>query len=393
MKILMLGSGTIHSSLSHRLLSLGTQLSIKGHEVTIVVPKRDKYSNYELDNPTTINGIKMIYPVMLNSRSSIFSMIPYILSSAYRVLITPTDAVYIVKPTPVSITGFVAKLFKRRAVFVDLDDLGSEVMRIEGYSRLMAGIVEACERLATNRATALVVASTLLESIYRNKYPLKPIIRLSNGVHCADFITSNRNGLPHIIFFGALNRERIVDPLLRALPSVIGLAGSRNVKVDIIGDGTAKDALESTVRSLNLTTNVKFHGWMSPGQVKQIARFGDIGICIMPQERTTAACSNQKIFQYQAMGLCVIATRVGDLSIYLKEGSAGVLLSSSEPKEISAAIAQLIIDSSQRLELAKLGQHLARTDFAWETLGSQLNAFVENYSHRVAIKSEMDLKV
>lgn len=393
MRILILSSGSIHATLTHRLLSLSSQLQKNGHQVTILAPKLDKYSGFRKDVPSTINGVNVMYPAMFSTKNAVLNLIPYVITSALRVLFTKTDVIYIFKPTPITLTGLLGKWLKHLPVFTDMDDLGSEVMHIEGHAGLMTRLVEHSERLATAHATGLVVASTLLEQEYHERFPLKPIIRLSNGVLSEEFQVQRRAGTPHIVFFGALNRARILDPFLHALPSAIEHLGSANVIVDIIGDGISKADLEITARRLKLESNVTFHGWQTLGAMKRIVKRGDIGICIMPQERTTAACSNQKVFQYQAMELCIIATRVGDLPLYLRDGEAGFLLETNEPAAITSALIEAIRNPKGRATKARTGGELAKTTYSWETLGNHLSQFIMTHSKQARENTSGSVRV
>jgi glycosyltransferase involved in cell wall biosynthesis len=377
MKILMLSSGTIHSSLSHRLLSLATQLVKHGHTVTIVAPKRDKYSKFELDTPESINGIQMIYPSMLATNSAVLNLVPYLISSVVQVLKSRAQLVYIYKPTPITLAGLAAKIIHHIPLITDMDDLGSEVMAIEGHPAFMTKLVSISERIATKYATGLVVASTLLQGEFTKLYPSKPILLISNGVNAQELTVKTRTGQPHIVFFGAINRERIVGPLIDSLPAVIAKLGAKKVIVDIIGDGSALDDLRRRAKELHLDESVTFHGWKTIEQMTNIARRGDIGVCIMPQERTTAACSNQKVFQYQAMGLSVIATRVGDLPLYLDNGKAGILIDSNDAKAVAAALTLALSDTTLRTKNARSGEELARTTYSWSTLGTQLSSYIK----------------
>jgi hypothetical protein len=48
--------------------------------------------------------------------------------------------VLIYKPTPITVLGLMPKLLAPTSVVVDLDDLGAEVIRDEGRSRLTYGL-------------------------------------------------------------------------------------------------------------------------------------------------------------------------------------------------------------------------------------------------------------
>jgi glycosyltransferase involved in cell wall biosynthesis len=379
MKILMMASGTPHSSLTHRIVALGRELVARGHEVTMIAPSFDKHSHWKLDNPATMDGITMVYPVQFRTRSFLLNLLPYVVSAGLEVLRRRYDVLYLYKPTPITIVGVLARLVKRRPVVLDMDDLGSEVMRIEGQPKLIWRLVELCERLAARQARAIVAASRLLEGEFRARFPRKTVLRLPNGVDPQEFTpaagTSERP--VRIVFFGMLSRTRIVAPLIEALPEVIERVGREAVAVEILGDGPCRGELEALADRLGVSANITFRGWTTFEQLGEYAAEGDIAICVMPDERTTAACSNQKVFQYMALGLSPIVSRVGDLPLYVEDGQAGLVVPASDSAALAEAIVELMGRPEKRQALAKRARHLAETRYAWSILAGQLESLLE----------------
>jgi glycosyltransferase involved in cell wall biosynthesis len=380
MKILMLTSGTPNSRMTHRIVALGRELVRRGHDVSLVAPRLDRHSGWQLDMPETMDGVRMIYPYQFRTKSYLLNLLPYIFSVSFTVLGQKADLIYLYKPTPATIPALLAKWFKRTPIVLDMDDLGSEVMQIEGQPAVMWKLVAVCERIAAQSANAIVAVSRLLMNEYASRYPEKPLLRLPNGVDPAEFIpvTPARKRKPRIIFFGILNRTRIVAPLLAALPEVIASVGSDQVEVEILGDGLQRKELEAISMRLGLTDNVHFRGWTRFEELSDYAASGDIAICVMPDERTTAACSNQKVFQYQALELATIVSRVGDLPLYVEDGKAGVIVAPEDPKELAAAIVALLSDRAKRRSVTTRGRELAVGTYSWSRLAHQLEAFMES---------------
>ncbi|HEY6736197.1 MAG TPA: glycosyltransferase, partial [Candidatus Saccharimonadia bacterium] len=309
---------------------------------------------------------------------------PYIVGLAWHLIWQRYDLVYIYKPTPLTVMGLITKLLRRTTIVADYDDLGSEVMKIEGQPAPIWKLTAWCERVVERHADGVVVASRLLEHETQERYPTKPVIRLSNGVDPERF-TPNQTPprqTPHIIFFGVLNRLSITKPLLQALALVkAALPATTPLMLDIIGDGTVRPQLEQLATELGIKQQVTFWGWSSYDQFRQRVQTNDIAITTMPHDRTTAACSNQKVFQYQAMQLAVIGSRVGDMPDYLQDGQAGLIVPPNNAAELSQAILELMNHSDRRAQLAATGRKLAETTYSWKQLGGQLNQFLEELAH------------
>lgn len=378
MKILMLGSGSIHSTLTHRALSLGRELVRLGHDVTIIVPAADKYNNFQAQKPAMVGGVKVLYPFQLPLKQPLINLIPYIFSAVWTVLRQSADVIYIYKPTPISVPGLAARWLKRKPVVLDLDDLGSEVMAAEGQPAPVWRLVAWCERLTANQSRAIVVASTLLEKEQRVLQPQKPILRLPNGVDPQNFTPESPDRSARVIFFGAINRRQLVAPLLKSIAYLKDQGSDHNLQVDILGDGSSRAELETLAKELNILDIVSFQGWTPLSHLKQYAAAGDIGVCIMPQERTTAACSNQKVFQYMALGLCPVVSSVGDLPLYVENGAAGMIVQPDDTQGLAETLAQLLRNHHQRLALADRARKLAETEYSWRFLAQKLESTLEN---------------
>lgn len=379
MKILMLTSGTPNSRMSYRIVALGKELIRLGHDVTMIAPSFDRHSGWKVDRPNNIDGIKMVYPPQLQTRFYLANLVPYILGASFEVMRRNADIVYLYKPTPVTIVGLIAKLIRRTPIVLDMDDLGSEVMRAEGRSGAMSRLVEMCEELAAGQATAIVAASRLLENEYHSKYPTKPILRLPNGVDPMEITPARSSRKRHakIIFFGILGRPAILASLIRALPEVIREVGRGRVQVEILGDGPARTELEQLAERLGVSDVLTFRGWTTFDQLTGYATAGDVAICTTPQERTTAACSNQKIFQYMALSLATIVTDVGDLPLYVEDGEAGLVVPADDPEALAKAMVYLLRRPSIRQHIGEFARNLAETKYAWTNLALTLNQLLE----------------
>jgi glycosyltransferase involved in cell wall biosynthesis len=379
MRLLMIGSASYKSSLTYfRLVTLARHLSRTGLDVSLIAPSADKYNNFIPEPNATIPGVELIQPWQPVTRNMIVNLLPYLLTASMAVLRKRRDLIYIYKPTPITIVGLMPKLLFGTPIIVDLDDLGSEVMRLEGQSGILVSLVAWCERLTLRHATAVVVASTYLEKLVRAQYPHKPILLLSNGVELDEYsMPAVSQPRPAMYYFGALNRLSLIEPFLRVLPEV--LAAVPDAQVYILGGGTELDATKKLVAQLGIQDHVQFSGWIDKQAIQQYAQFADIALCVQPDIPTVRAASNLKVFQYMALGSVSVVSDVGDLASYVDAGrsdAAGMSVSAGDDAQLTKTLIYLLTHDKVRSHMATSARRRAETTYAWSTLVIKLQPFL-----------------
>ncbi len=378
MKILMCIPGTPHSPIAHRSVAIGRELVKRGHDVTMLAPSADKYSKWQFDRPATFDGVKMRYPFQLRTKIQIIDLIPYIIHGAIISASSRFDIAHSYKSTPASLPAIFAKL-RGAKVVLDMDDLDAEVMRTQGQPAVMWRLVALSERIIASSATGFIVASRLLQREYEHRFAGKPTLRIPNAVDPKDFPQApSLNRPPRLIFFGILGRTSILAPLLEATAQIKPQLEEQGITVDILGDGPCRPELEAMSKKLGTDEVVNFHGWATYKDFQDTAARDDIAICIMPDSRTTAACSNQKVFQYMALGLAPIVSRVGDLPLYVADGEAGLVIPPSDAGALADAITKLINDPTLRHNLAVRAHDRVIENYTWAAHVDKIAPFLES---------------
>lgn len=374
-RLLMLSSGSYKSTLTIRLRYLARHLA-EAWDITIVVPSADKYNDFKPDYKLKLDFARLVQPWQLTTRSTMLNLIPYLFSSLVPVSRSRADVVFLNKPTPVTVLAFVRKLLFRTPVVVDLDDLGAEVIKSEGRSRLSYGLVGWCERFCIRHADAIVVASTTLRDHVRLTQPTKPVLLLPNGVEPGEYGTVAEQRPRHAVyFFGAINRLALVEDLLQAMPAV--LRQLPDTRLTVVGGGTALDEAKRVSRELGIESAIAFTGWQADLlAVQGYTQFADVGVCYMPDTRTVRAASNMKVFQYMAMSTVPVVSDVGDLRRYVDDGNAGAVVPPGDVKALADELIELLQDEERRVRLAKEAWRLAASDHSWRSRADVLQAFL-----------------
>jgi glycosyltransferase involved in cell wall biosynthesis len=379
MKILMLGSGSIRSNFMYRLLALGKALAKRGHDVSIIAPSADKYNDFVPEKITEIGGVRILQPFQFVTKRLEINLLPYLLGAARMVLSEKPDLVYVYKPTPISVIGFIAKL-RKIPVVLDVDDLGSEVMRIEGHPAHQRKLVAWCEKFSANKADTIVAASSLLRDKHQAEHPSKKIIWVPNGVEADwfdDVLPPKRD--KQVVFFGSLNRTNILDPMFDVFPEV--LKKHKTAHLLLIGDGKYMPYFKAKAKKLGITKHITFTGWLQLPEAKRLLVAGDIGYNYMPNQQTVWAASNMKVSQYMARGVVPLISDAGDLPWMVDGGAAGYI---AEPDN-TAAFAKVLLEALAdpgRPEKSKRARTYAEKQFQWDKLAIDVEVMLKSLCER-----------
>ncbi|MFA7169675.1 MAG: glycosyltransferase [Candidatus Paceibacterota bacterium] len=376
MKIIFLTSGSIRSNFTYRALALAGELQKQGHECAIVSPRADKYNNFTPEKIREEAGVRILQPWQLNTRRLEVNLLPYIFGAIWTVLKEKPDMVYIYKPTPISVVGLFAKFIRKTPVVLDMDDLGSEVMKIEGHPRYQQKLVEWCEKLSAKYCDRIVVASSFLYDMYSKQFPEKSIHLMPNGVSSDWFFpvraSEKKNG---IVFMGSLNRRNILEPLFDVFPNV--LKECPDVNLLIIGDGHYLSYFKEKSKKLGIEKKVCFAGWLNLSEAREKLRAGDIGYGFMPDDITTRAASNMKISQYMIRGVVPLVSRTGDLPAMVDFGKAGYICRSETEEDIQAEILHALRDNERKTSRAENARAFAMQHFSWEKLARDFDDWIK----------------
>ncbi len=375
MKIIMLASGTINSTLTYRILSFAKCLVRKGHSVSIIAPSLDKYSDYKRESFSEVKGIKIIRPFQFNTKNRLVNLVPYILHTLIILHKKDYDIVHLYKPTPITIPGIVPKFTRKKAIIVDMDDLGSKVMVLENNPKIMVKLVEICETVSLKYSDGIICASNYLKSKYTAMFPQKNIVWVSNGID-SDYIMDRKKQKSgkRIIAIGSLNRENIISPLIKAIPRIVREYKYSGRFVYILGDGQALPYFKNLVKKLKVSKYVKFTGWVQMNEIPKFTKFGDIGYAYMPNEETIKACSNLKAFQYMAMGMVPVVSNVGDLPLYVDKGKAGYIIESDNSDALSTGLIK-ILKSQNSLNKSSYALNFVKKHYTWDIITKRVENF------------------
>ncbi|WP_244816416.1 glycosyltransferase family 4 protein [Caballeronia sp. Lep1P3] len=223
------------------------------------------------------------------------------------------------------------------------------------------------EGLVARHADKLFVISQQLGRFARDRWgiPKERIFLLPNCVDPARIVPlASDVADPHTIgYAGSLLAYEGLDTLIDAV-AVLARRG-HPVKVELVGDGEARPALEAQVRRLGLSERVQFHGRTSPEKAREaVSRFALVCIPRKPF-KVCEIVPPIKMVEALAMGKPVI---VPDLPVFRDEmgrDPAGWFFKAGDAADLARTIQTALADASALHALGARARQYASTERCW----------------------------
>lgn len=280
--------------------------------------------------------------------------------------------------------GFVAALAaRRRGIPLIVEYNGSEAwiarhwgraFRNEAFAlRAERAVLGAADRIAT-------VSSALRDELIERGLPRERIRVVMNGVDCQRFHPM-LDGLPARARFG-ISRDQVVIgfigsfgvwhgvPLLveawaRVLESASHVRG--RVVLLLIGDGGERPAVEARVAQLGCSDSIRFTGLVPQAEAPGTLAAADILVAphIPNPDGSTFFGSPTKLFEYMAMGRCIVASRLAQIADVLTDRCTALLVEPGNAGELASALLMAIDDAKLRARLGGQARATAVAEHDW----------------------------
>lgn len=169
---------------------------------------------------------------------------------------------------------------------------------------------------------------------------------------------------PVVLTVGRLNPEKGHRYLLES--AQLACQHIPSLRVLIVGEGPLRDKLEASARSLHLDAVVSFLDWRD--DVASLMAASDL--FVLPSTRESFGLV---ILEALALGVPVIATRVGGVPEIIRPGESGILVEARDAEALAKAMTWALTNRRQVGQLARQGQAMVRQRFSVETMVKATN--------------------
>jgi glycosyltransferase involved in cell wall biosynthesis len=101
--------------------------------------------------------------------------------------------------------------------------------------------------------------------------------------------------------------------------------------------------MQLLINELNLDKYIKFHDPVPYDRIKDYLYRADIGVVTYLPYLNNMSCLSNKLFEYMASGLPVVASNFPLYREVIKGGRFGILVDPTSPEKIAEAIGKLIL--------------------------------------------------
>lgn len=170
---------------------------------------------------------------------------------------------------------------------------------------------------------------------------------------------------------GTFHKPEYVDNLRFALECFCALRKRYNqIYFEITGDGIYRDLIVKEVNAA-FDAHIQLKDWIAPEKIPDY--LAGIQIGLLPVARDTKfnrAKSPTKLFEYMSMAKPVVASKIGEAAVIIKDGYNGYLADDQE--QFIARMQELINDAPARQKIGQLARQTVEQDYSLQVLGKKL---------------------
>lgn len=260
----------------------------------------------------------------------------------------------------------------------------------EHIAKKRGGMIARSWRIALARTDILHVISTYLGDLARSYGWRGEAVVIPNGVDASAFGTAfprdARIALRREFGFAAddavvITTSRLVakngvDTLIRAVHHLNAKRIAHPAKLLIVGDGVLRGSLEAMVRELGEGGAVRFAGAVPFSEMPRYLGCADV-FC-----RPSRSEGFGNVFlEAMAAGIPVVATAVGGILDFLRDGENGLAARPDAPEDIAEKIGRLLDDPRLRERLAAAGRKTGER-YGWDGIAEKFGRIFRDLARR-----------
>ena len=236
------------------------------------------------------------------------------------------------------------------------------------------------ERVCIRRAAATITVSPPIVEHLRRRFRLDRVALVANypdpsgsvaqvdlrSLPGGDALDPDR---PIVLYLGGLMAGRGLEELIDA----IGLVPE--VQLALLGEGVHADRLRARVVERGLGDRIHFLPPVASNEVVAAAASADLGVSPIVD-----SCLNyryslpNKLFQYMAAGVPVVASDFPQVRDVVEGSGAGLVVDTADPRRVADGIRRVLADPVTARDMGARGRRAVAERFNWETSARSLRS-------------------
>lgn len=277
--------------------------------------------------------------------------------------------------------GFGALFFKllyQKVPFILTLQEGDPIDYIQGR----VGVFYPVFKMIFTKADRIQTISNYLADWAKDMGAKVPIVVVPNGVDGKRFSiddTNKKNEIRHkirselgldkedvvLVTTSRLVEKNAVGDIIESLKYL-----PENVKLIVIGKGRLELTLKNQSEILGLVNRVYFIGFLYHDDIPRYLWASDIFV-----RPSLSEGMGNSFIEAMAAGLPVIATPVGGITDFLKDGETGLFCEANNPKSIAQKVQKLIKDEESCQYIVRTASNMVRQKYDWSLISLEMNSF------------------
>ena len=174
------------------------------------------------------------------------------------------------------------------------------------------------------------------------------------------------DGRPQILFVGRFSKNKGIDNLVRAMPTIA--AELPEARLALVGFGPDEDRIRSTIEAVGLGDRVTILGRVSRDDIPTHMASADL--LVLPSIRVEGL--GVVLLEALASGTAVVGSDVGGIPDIIEDGVTGLLCRSRDEADIAAKCVRMLQDEDLKRRTTEKGMQLVNDRFSWTRIAAAL---------------------
>lgn len=235
-------------------------------------------------------------------------------------------------------------------------------------SRLASRAFSILERFMVGRLSGIVAATPQLAERYRSLgRPVTVLRNLPDLSPVADLLDRTAGPTDPVVVCSGTTSGRQVPELLQALVLVRSrLPSARLLMLTRFDTAAAREETLRRIRALDLEAAVEIMAPLRfPDYIRLLGERARVGVVLYERTPNNLVGLPNRLFEYWAAGLPVVATGTPNLTEYVEESRAGTLVDSESPQQIAEALLRYLQDPDRAREAGLRGRGAVVERLSW----------------------------
>jgi len=239
-------------------------------------------------------------------------------------------------------------------------------------ARILSVVYTIYERVAARLLDGFVVAWPGIEQ----RFPEDRRVIIANYPRLDEFgemdeVTPTERVADHVIYAGGISRVRGIFEMLDALAL---FKPDENLRLDLLGRFFPPE-LQAEAERHSGWSRVDYQGWCERDEVVRRMAAACAGLVLFHPERDHLIAEPNKLYEYMAAGLPVIASDFPHYRRIVEEAQCGLLIDPLNPHAIADAIRWMLSHPDEAEAMGERGRRKILEKYHWGIEGRRLISF------------------